>query len=140
MEQENENVKIGKVISDTTYQRERKEIKISTDDFDVVLDFFDKSNNCINEIKKSDKMEEIHIWQVKFYIFVLESVGLKNVIGQIDYPKLKQKIEVKLSEDDRLNLNIIIEDIKNIVQLKSSPGVINKPFCKNCSYFELCYV
>jgi len=140
MEQENENVKVGKIISDTTYQREKKEIKISTDDFDVVLDFFDKSKNCVNEIKKSDKMEEIHIWQVKFYIYVLESIGMKNVIGQIDYPKLKQKIEVNLSEDDRFKLKIIIEDIKKIVQQKYSPDVINMPFCKNCSYFELCYI
>ena len=56
----------------------------------IVLDFYDSKSKVIHEIKKSDKMEEIHVWQVKHYILVLENKGVLGVTGVIDYPKLRQ--------------------------------------------------
>lgn len=136
MEQNNENVSMGKFISETTYEREKHEIKID----DIVLDFYDAKNKIIHEVKKSDKMEDTHIWQVRYYISVLESKGITGVKGEINYPKLKQRIEVELTDRDREELNKIKEEIKKIVELELPPEVINKPFCKNCAYYDLCYV
>lgn len=136
MEQNNDNVLLGRLISENTYKREEHELKID----DIVLDFYDEKTHTIHEVKKSDKMEDTHIWQVKFYISVLEKKGIPNVTGEIDYPKLKQKQKVELTDNDRRELLKIEEEIKSIIKQDALPQIINKPFCKNCSYYDLCYV
>jgi CRISPR-associated exonuclease Cas4 len=136
MEQNSDDVAMGKFISEDTYKREKKEIKID----DIVLDFYDEKTKIIHEVKKSDKMEDTHIWQVKYYISVLESKGIEGVKGEIDYPKLRQTVKVELNENDRIRLVEIKQDISEIIGLPMPPGVINKPFCKNCAYYDLCYI
>jgi CRISPR-associated exonuclease Cas4 len=135
-EQNSDIVSMGKFISETTYKREEHEIKID----DIVLDFYDGKNKVIHEVKKSDKMEETHIWQVKYYISVLEKKGISGVTGEIDYPKLRQKFKVELTDNDRKELINISSSIKEVIKMKNPPEVINKPYCKKCSYYDLCYV
>ena len=145
-EQTSDVVSMGKFISESTYQREEHEIKIPVSNLpgqvgdDIVLDFYDKKNKIIHEVKKSDKMEDTHIWQVKHYINVLDEKGVKGVIGEIDYPKLKQKIKVELTPFDKEKLKEIENEIGKIISFSSPPPVINKPFCKKCSYYDLCYI
>lgn len=136
MEHNSDTVALGKFISESTYKREEHEIKID----DIVLDFYDGKTKTIHEVKKSDKMEETHIWQVKYYISVLEGKGVSGVSGEIDYPKLRQKIKVELTDNDRKELLTIKNNIKIILELELPPEVINKPFCKKCSYYDLCYI
>lgn len=140
MEQTSETVSMGKFISESTYERKKHEIHISTEDDNIVLDFFEPKSKVIHEVKKSDKMEETHIWQVKYYISVLEKNGISGVSGEIDYPKLKQKVKVELNDQDRSELNRIRAEIRRILDNDKAPETINKPFCKKCSYYELCYV
>ncbi|MDR3611559.1 MAG: CRISPR-associated protein Cas4 [Ignavibacteriaceae bacterium] len=136
MEQNSDVVSMGKFISESTYKREDHEIKID----DIVLDFYDGKTKIIHEVKKSDKMEELHLWQVKYYISVLEEKGIDGVTGEIDYPKLRQKIKVELTPNDKTELSRIKDDIQKIINLNTPPDIINKPFCKSCSYYDLCYV
>ncbi len=136
MEQNSDAVAMGKFISESTYKREDHEIIID----DIVLDFYDGKTKTIHEVKKSDKMEDIHIWQVKYYISVLEGKGITGVSGEIDYPKLRQKVKVKLTTEDREELVRIKNDVTRIMTLEIPPDVINKPLCKNCSYYDLCYI
>ena len=140
MEQNSDTVALGKFISESTYEREKHEIHIADDEDEIVLDFYDDKTKTIHEVKKSDKMEETHKWQVKFYISVLEKKGIDGVTGEIDYPKLRQKEKVELTNEDRIKLQEIRADIQRIKELEKPPDVINKPFCKNCSYYDLCYV
>jgi len=92
------------------------------------------------KLKKSDKMEELHLWQVKYYISVLEEKGIAGVTGEIDYPKLREKVKVELTDADRDKLQEIKMDIEKIIALSIPPEVISEPFCKQCSYYDLCYV
>lgn len=39
---------------------------------EMVIGFYDHKNKIIHEVKKSNKMEETHIRQVKLYNYVLE--------------------------------------------------------------------
>jgi len=136
MEDNSEDVAMGKFISETTYKRKKHEVKID----DIVLDFYDHKTKTIHEVKKSDKMEQTHIWQVKYYIYVLESKGIEGVKGKIDYPKQRKTLDVELTEKDKARLETISIEIKELKNSETVPEVINKPFCKNCAYFELCYV
>lgn len=140
MEHTSELVAIGKFISNSTYERKNHELEFENESFHFVIDFFDKRYNTIHEIKKTNKFEELHMWQVKFYIYQLKKFGLDNVKGLIDYPKLKKVISVELSKDDEIILENAFKDILQIIQLSRPPKVIRKPFCKKCSYYELCYV
>ena len=140
MEHNSESVAMGRFISETTYDRKDHEIYIATDDGAIVLDFYDSKEKIIHEVKKSDKMEDLHFWQLKYYIYVLEEKGVTGVTGEIDYPKLKQTEHVELTDTDRAELKRIMGEISSIESLPAPPATINKPFCKQCSYYDLCYV
>ena len=84
-------------------------------------------------------MEELHIWQVKYYIYFLEKLGIEGVKGEIDYPKLRRLIKVELNNEDKERLNNIFNDVNIILNSNEIPSVINKPYCKKCSYYEFCY-
>lgn len=135
MEHNSDLVRSGKFISENTYTRAEHELRIG----DITLDFFDRKTRTIHEIKRSDSLDEVHSWQVKYYIFYLEANGVDGVTGVIDYPKLRKKIKVQLYPDDREELQRTIADIEKILAQPAPPPVIDKPFCPKCAYFDLCY-
>lgn len=140
MEHNSDLVAVGKIISDTTYKRAEHEIRINSGNEEIVIDFYDGKEKVIHEIKKSDKMEELHIWQVKYYLSILEDKGIYGATAEIDYPKLKQKIRVELTDKDREELGRIRDAIDTIIKTKKPPKTIKYPFCRNCSYFDLCFI
>jgi CRISPR-associated exonuclease Cas4 len=138
MEHTSDVVSHGKLIHETTYQQrtERfREIEIGS----IKIDFFDQHSKVIHEVKKSSKLFESHVWQVKYYIYILEQTGLKGVTGILEYPKERKIEEVFLSEPDRVFLQDILEKIDQLIHSENCPPVIYKPKCKNCSYFDFCY-
>jgi CRISPR-associated exonuclease Cas4 len=139
MEHTSDLVFEGKLVHEYTYpQRSEKfqEIEIGN----VKIDFFDAKNKVIHEVKKSDKTEIAHEWQVKFYIYTLEQAGIEGVTGIIEYPKLRKRTEVFLSEVDRTELEHIIKKIEGIIGNEFAPDIKKRQICRNCSYFEFCYV
>lgn len=135
MEQNNENVAIGKIIDETSYGRDEKHINI---DNVINIDFI-KNKGILHEVKKSRKIEEASILQVKYYLYYLSRRGV-NVSAQIDYPMLKRNIEVELTDEDKLNLDTLLEDIERIVSDKIPPKENRKNICKSCAFFDLCYI
>ena len=77
---------------------------------------------------------------MKYYIYYLKKLGVRNIKGEIDYPKLKKRTEIELTEEDEIELEKIIKSIEEIISSEEVPEVINKSICKKCSYYELCYV
>lgn len=139
MEQFSEDVRIGKVISENSYDRYVHEIRIITDEAHFVFDFVDSKNKIVHEIKKSLKMRELHEWQVKYYLYVLKKLGLDGFKGVIRYPRQRRVVEVSLTDEDVKKIEQALEGIREILNLDKPPSVINKPYCRSCSYFEFCY-
>lgn len=143
-EHESDAVRIGKHIHVTSYIREKKEISI---DGVIVVDWIDYDSKIIHEVKKSDKMEQSHIWQLKYYMWYLEQKGLivsndrnEGYTGELNYPKLNKKKQVLLTNNDRIHIETkIIPQINLIANLKSPPNAIEWKICKTCAYSELCY-
>jgi CRISPR-associated exonuclease Cas4 len=131
-------VEIGKVISETYFKREKfKEIEMQS----FKIDFIKIGSEIIvNEVKKSKKLEEAHIWQTKFYIYQLKKLGIECKKGIIHYPKLLKKIDVELTESDKIKIEEALGKIEEIEKLEKPPDVINKPYCKNCAYYQFCYI
>ena len=78
--------------------------------------------------------------QVQYYLYYLEKKGLIGLKGILDYPLLKQTVEVNLTNEDRENLDNIIIGIKEILRKESPPTLEKKSICKKCAYFDLCFV
>jgi CRISPR-associated exonuclease Cas4 len=138
MEHNSETVSIGKLIHETSYQQRSErfqEIAIGP----IKVDFFDQKNKVIHEVKKSSKLFESHCWQVKYYIYTFEQAGVTGVTGILEYPKERKTEEIFLSEPDREYIKELIDKINQLIHADNCPPAINKPRCKNCSYFDFCY-
>lgn len=136
MEQNSELVQIGKIIDETTYTKEKKQILI---DNTINIDFI-KNGAVLHEVKKTKSIEEAGIWQIKYYMYYLENKGVENVKAKIDFPLLRESKEIILEDDDRKVLDNIITNIEEIARMEKPLDIINSKICKKCSYFDLCYV
>ncbi len=139
MEHTSDTVYEGKLIGETTYpQRPEKYTEIEIGGSKI--DFYDAKNKVVHEIKKSDKAESAHEWQVKYYIWLLELNEVNGVCATLEYPKLRATSEISLSEPDRVYLKEIIRKIVLLRESEVCPPTINSKICKSCSYYDFCYV
>ena len=136
LEENNSNVILGKLLEENSYTRDAKKINI---DGVINIDFI-RSKKILHEIKKSNSIEPASILQVQYYLYYLEKKGLVGLKGILDYPLLKQTVEVNLTDSDRENLENIIIGIKEILRKESPPTLEKKNICKKCAYFDLCFV
>lgn len=135
MEYKSELVRIGKIIDETCYGKNKKHINILDK---INLDFID-NHFIINEIKPSKYPKEYSKWQIKYYLYFLKKLGVNNVKGKLVYPKIKTIIKIDLSESDEKCLLMVIKEIEKIKNMNVPPEGLSKSKCKNCSFFDLCY-
>lgn len=128
----------GKLIHEDSYpQRTSKYEEIDLDG--IKVDFYDSKNKIIHEIKKSNKVELAHEWQLKYYIYIFEKNGITGVSGVLEYPTLRKTKEVFLSELDIITIEEMECGINKITSSDECPPLQKKGICKNCSYYEFCY-
>ncbi len=138
MEHTSDLVYEGKMIHETSYQ-ERSERFREVEINGIKIDYYDPKLRLVHEVKKSDKYEEAHEWQLKYYLYVLEQNGVDGVTGILEYPKLRVKNEVVLSDIDREKIKDFEVEIENIVHSDECPVRKPKSKCRNCSYLDFCY-
>ena len=139
MEHTSQTVAEGKLIGETTYlQRPEKYTEIEIGGSKI--DFYDAKAKVVHEIKKSDKAEEAHEWQVKYYLWLLAQNGITGATGILEYPKLRETKEVSLTASDETYLQAAVVQIKSLVESECCPPVINAKICKSCSYYDFCYI
>jgi CRISPR-associated exonuclease Cas4 len=136
MEHGSDAVYLGKLIHETSYEREKKEIDI---DNTIRIDFIGR-DRVIHEVKKSDRVEEPHIWQLKYYIWYLKQKGVEGVTGKINYPKLRKTLDVFLEQGDDERIEGILKEIKGIADSELPPTVQKMKICRKCSYNDICWV
>ena len=136
MEQNSELVSLGKILDESSYNRENKNILI---DNTINVDFI-KNGAVLHEVKKTKAIEEAGIWQVKYYMYYLENKGVKNVTAKIDFPLLRETKEIILEQEDKKVLENVIKNIEEIAQKDKPPKPIEQKTCKKCAYYDLCYV
>ena len=103
------------------------------------IDFI-KNGAVLHEVKKTKKIEDAGIWQLKYYMYYLEKKGIEKITAQIDFPLLKETKQVILEREDREILKNVVSNIEKIVMLDKPPSLINSKICNKCAYFDLCYV
>lgn len=135
MESDNENVMVGKKIDELTYNKRKKHILIDTINIDFIAE-----HNIIHEVKKSRAIEEASIAQLKYYLFYLKERGVDNLKGRIDYPLLKQSVNIELSSEDEQEMKCAVQEIKRIVSCTLPPKRTKQKICKKCAYYDLCCI
>ena len=139
MEHTHDAVTEGKLIHETAYpQRSSKYEEIQIEG--IKIDFFDVKDKVVHEIKKSSKLHEAHVWQLKYYIYVLERNGVEGVTGILEYPKERKTEEVLLSTIDIERIKEIENEIGEIINSETIPKLEKKSRCRNCSYYDFCFV
>lgn len=137
MEHTSDVVFEGRLIHENTYsQRSSRYEEIAIDG--VKVDYYDAKEKVIHEIKKSNKIEEAHEWQLKYYLYVFERNGMHNHRGIIEYPVLRKTKMIALTDEDRVRIDEIEKEIERISQAEC-PSIAKKKLCVNCSYYDFCY-
>ncbi len=138
MEQESDLVYEGKLIHQESYpQRSSKYEEVEIDG--IKVDYYDAKHKVIHEIKKSNKVDKAHEWQLKYYMYVFEQHGVEGVKGLLEYPEMRKTEEVVLSDVDREEIRKMMTEISDIIGQEGCPSRVKKGICKNCSYYEFCY-
>lgn len=138
MEHTSELVYEGKLIHEESYpQRASRYEEVAIEG--IKVDYYDARNHIIHEVKKSNKVERAHELQLKYYMFVFEQHGIKDVRGILEYPTLHKTTEIVLSNVDRETIEDMKADIQRIIEQDECPPKTRKTICRNCSYFEFCY-
>jgi len=137
MEQESELVSLGKLLHSKSYKEEKE----YTIDNLISVDFIKKSDYLeLHEVKKSNKMEKSHEYQLLYYMFYLkQEKGIENIKGIINYPKMRKKVMIVLDESKEHELMDVIRDIGNLLN-NNVPKPIKMKICRKCAYYEFCWV
>jgi CRISPR-associated exonuclease Cas4 len=136
LEDESDNVRLGKILHDDSFKREKDYLIDNL----INIDFI-RLTDCveIHEVKKTQKMEKSHEYQLLYYMFYLKNEkDIENVRGFLDYPKSRKKKEILLTKEKEEELIRIIEDIGKI-NSSEMPKPKRSRICRKCAYFEFCF-
>ena len=135
LEHTSERVELGRLIHETSFARERKEVLIDR----IKIDFSGREG-IIHEVKKGRSLERAHRFQLLYYLYYLKQRGVENVRGELHYPKLRRRETVELTPEAERELEAILTNIERVLsQPKPLPRIAKTSLCKKCSYYELCY-
>src|SRR5690606_35123391 len=102
----------------------------------IKIDFYDAKNKVVHEVKKSDKVEQAHFAQGKYYLAVLVRNGIDQPSAIIEYPKLKQREIIEWDNQYLADATLWELQVETIVNDKTCPALVKKTICKSCSYYE----
>lgn len=136
-DQDDSYLELGRLIDETSYLDERKKINLEN----MVIDLIKTEDKTllIGEIKKSSKAQESAKLQLIFYLFKLEeNFGIKAT-GILLFPEEKRKIRVELTEENKVLISEMIEEINNLILQELPPPVSKNKYCVHCAYKEFCW-
>jgi CRISPR-associated exonuclease Cas4 len=150
MEQESDQVAIGRLLGETSYPRERKEVDLvatAPDGTELVgrIDWADLREGVLHETKKSRAVEEAHRWQLRFYLSLLKLSGVTREDGQpytgiLNYPALRRTEVVTLTAEDERRLEEMAAALRRLAaETRPPPRITRRKFCRACAFEELCY-
>ncbi|ACJ76378.1 cas crispr-associated protein Cas4 [Thermosipho africanus TCF52B] len=131
-EQDSDFLSIGRLISQESYSRDKKEITIDGGKVDIVR--LENGKFKLVEVKKSSKMIKSAKFQLLYYMWKM------NVdYGEIRIPKEKKVIEVRMTNEVKEKLLGLISEIEDIVNKDKVPKAERKKYCKTCSFEYFCW-
>lgn len=135
MEENSDNVQIGKLIDEGSYAREHKHIMI---DERACIDFM--RDKTVFEIKKSSAEKDAAIAQLQYYLYVLREKGVETT-GELRVPTENFIQKVTLTTEDAQRIEQELIAIQAIMESKAAPPACTRVnVCRKCAFYELCYI
>ena len=133
MEHSSDLVSLGSLLHEAAYARKTKEINLGP----IKIDFLAHGPE-VHDIKRSKRIEVAHVGQMLYYLYWLKRRGI-IAWGVIDYPLLKRKQTVELTEEKEKEIETVLDGIKQTLSGSTPPTIEKKSYCRKCSYYELCW-
>lgn len=136
MEDNSEDVHIGKVLHELKLNDKNSEIAIDNIKVDKISDKY------ITEIKKSDADTVAAKKQLEYYMYVLDKKGIRrNGKLEIIEKKTSNKNTHIIEYDDGLDERVeaMCREIESFLD-GDIPEEKAKKGCKKCAYYEYCYI
>lgn len=134
--QDNVFLELGRLVSEESYSREKKEIDIGNMKIDLLKR--DGKKLVIGEVKKSSRFLKSATMQLAFYLYRLKEQGVEAE-GELLIPKEKKRIPVALGEETEEELEEAISEISQIISDEEPPEPAKINFCRKCAYQEFCW-
>lgn len=135
-DQYNEFLAIGRLYSEETYKKDKKEIIIAGNKIDIVKE--ENGELLLIEVKKSSKRLEASKMQLLNYLYTLAKMGHK-VKGEIRVPKEKKVIPVEFGDSEKKIIEDLYQEVEAVIKKEKSPPKKWLGTCKTCSYNEFCW-
>ena len=138
LEDESDNVRIGRYLHETSYKRDDERLIDNL----IAVDYIRKNGDIyeIHEVKKSNKMELAHKYQLLYYMYYLhDKKGFKKIIGILNYPNTRQTEIIELTDETSKEMEDLIQDI-NLIINKKMPKPTRTKKCYKCAYYEFCFI
>ncbi|ELY55976.1 CRISPR-associated protein Cas4 [Natronococcus amylolyticus DSM 10524] len=138
--QENEFVKLGKILSETAYSRDDN-VAVGTSKFDLIR-HPDEQTIEISEIKRSSTYQEADRLQLLHYLSLLaeaQSNGSdRELIGKLRYPRENTVVTIKWTDKTAVEYEEATAEILSAVS-DECPSPERIPACRKCSMREFCF-
>lgn len=150
MEQESQAVALGRLVDQSSYSRKKKALMLHAEapcgtPLVGKIDWAQLDHGVLHETKKGPSCEDAHIWQLRFYLWLLR---LNDVTrddgapfrGELNYPKLRRTESVELEPAHETRLADMVADLRRLARQDTPPDRIDtRSFCRRCAYEELCF-
>lgn len=137
LEDNSEEVKIGKAIHEERAENENTEISIENIKLDKL------TAEYLTEVKKSDSDIDAAKWQLTYYLKVLKDKGIIRK-GKLEFAEKnkggKKTIIIELTNEVESDLDKYVQEIEELLTGDKIPQVLGKQQCKKCAYYEYCYI
>jgi len=128
-------LEIGRTIHEISYERAHKEVSFEG----MKLDLLKRKEMIVCEVKTSSKFLQAAKFQLLYYLYRLEEMGLK-MYGEIRISREKKRIKVYLDDENKEVLLRSLKEIKEIVNSEKPPMPEKTSFCRRCAYREFCWI
>ena len=135
LEDNSEDVKIGRILHENKNDSENSEVEIDHIKADKI------TNQYIVEYKKSDADLQATMMQVKYYMYVLNQKGITRD-GKIEvFEKNKQNKKIhyiKNNEQIEEEIETLKKNIEDLYYMEIPPKQQSENKCKKCAYHDYC--
>lgn len=135
-DQDHELLEMGRIISENTYRRDKKEINIGNIKVDLIRR--EHGQLIVGEVKKSSRYEKAATMQLLFYLKTLKKNNI-DAKGRLFFPDERKTTDIILDDSAIGELDKAEDEILKIVYQDKPPKAIKKKFCKKCAYSDFCF-
>lgn len=135
-DQYNDFMAIGRLLSNESYKKEKKEIRVGSSVIDIVST---RDNGVmLVEVKKSSKAIEASIMQLKFYMYTLKN-KVQCLSGEVRIPKEKKIFVIEMNDELVEEVESVVLEIETLLYSDKPPSANWINYCRTCSQQDFCW-